>query len=284
MKIDVFLKTLAEKRPDIKYLCGFESYSHKKAKFSCDIHGDFFCTPRLLISKSNSGCSGCRKERNTKTSIRGFGINDVIYDNGTHPLYLSWYNIIRRCEFSKIGVNFEDRYSDYKNVDYDKRWRKFSVFLEDFKSFKNSSCYKKDWQIDKDLFSDPNNKCYSAKNCCLLPVELNNMVRVGFGNSEDFGVCYDKEIRKYFAYIKIGNSRKRFGSFEKKEDARMKYILEKFKCNQTMIMEFKGLIDDDVYDKLISWNKCMGGCSGVNNDIKNCTALDCALYHVRPYK
>ena len=31
-------------------------------------------------------------------------------------------------------------------------------------------------------------------------------------------------------------------------------------------------------------NQCLGGGGGVNNDIKNCTALDCALYHVRPYK
>lgn len=30
--------------------------------------------------------------------------------------------------------------------------------------------------------------------------------------------------------------------------------------------------------------QCLGNCSGVNNEIRNCTSLDCALYHVRPYK
>lgn len=30
--------------------------------------------------------------------------------------------------------------------------------------------------------------------------------------------------------------------------------------------------------------QCFGNCSGMNNEIRNCTSKDCALYHVRPYK
>lgn len=87
-----------------------------------------------------------------------------------HPLYNTWYNMMKRCYNPK---NSNYKYYGAKGVKVDERWHDFWNFVEDIdnKMPNNFLLYSKEYQLDKDLGGG---NIYSLENCRVIPAKLNN--------------------------------------------------------------------------------------------------------------
>ena len=240
--LDIFLSLLKDKKGLVEYISGFNGYSRGKSIFKCKEHGIFESIPRLVVVGKSNGCPSCKK-LSSRRFICGVGINDVLrYD--IQDYYL-WYNVVRR------GTTLVRAYG---KVTCHEGWLRFSNFLEDLPFIENFNMRdKSSWVIDKDLLS-PENKVYSKDTTCFLPCEINACIAVGECSDKKLGTVFDREIKKYYAYLVLDGNRKRFGSFETREAAHEKYKeLKKIEVNR-LAEKHKANLTVRVYEALKAWS------------------------------
>lgn len=150
--------------------------------------------------------------------ICGVGINDMpkgwySESKWNYLVYLKWMNMIRRC-YSK---NFQEKRPTYKGCYVCDEWLKLSNFVIDFKlidGYDDELFLAGKLQLDKDIKSDNNNKCYCLEECMLVSVSENsrqsdkhqNYSYMQGKNNPMYGKCHSKESKQKMSIIKQGGN------------------------------------------------------------------------------
>lgn len=161
--------------------------------------------------------------------------------------YQAWYNILERC----YNPKFHLMHPTYIGCVIADEWRDYQDFAEWFEGHEYSGL---GYQLDKDLLI-PNNKIYSSNTCRFVPRELNTLLTDRSLNRGALpqGVTLFKESGKYLADIRINGKKKHLGLFVHLQDACDAYILAKEAYVKQKALEWRGRIDDDVFEVLMNW-------------------------------
>lgn len=155
--------------------------------------------------------------------------------------YIKWNAMIERC-YGNSNPN------PYKNCIVSKEWHNYS----NFKKWYDEN-YIEGWEIDKDLFSQPNKKIYSAQTCCFLPLELNVfLASLTSRNEYKIGVTFDKNREKFKAQISLDGKNKFLGRYSTEEEAYNTYKKEKKKELKRVADKYKDCLDEKIYNAIIN--------------------------------
>ena len=156
--------------------------------------------------------------------------------------YSVWFKMLSRC-YDAECIQFKD-YSDCSVSGYFASFEHFSTwYLSQVGSDQNN------WQLDKDLLVR-GNRVYSEDTCCLVPAEINNLLRRYTKESDTCkGVYYNKKLGKFSAHL-LG---KYIGLFTTELEAFQAYKEAKESHIKTVANKWKDNIDSRVYDALMNY-------------------------------
>ena len=156
--------------------------------------------------------------------------------------YSVWFKMLSRCYDARIKQ--AKNYSDCSVSEYFASFEHFSTwYLSQVGSDQNN------WQLDKDLLVK-GNRVYSEDTCCLVPAEINNLLRRYTKESDTCkGVYYNKRLSKFSAHL-LG---KYIGLFTTELEAFQVYKQAKQTYIKDVANKWKDQIDPKVYEALISW-------------------------------
>ncbi len=177
-----------------------------------------------------------------KRSFEGIaylGTDDADYKS---PEFNKWINMIQRCYNKKIQKNKPY----YKDKTVCEEWLNFANFRIWFREYVINGD-KVD--IDKDILFQ-GNKIYSPETCVFVEHYINTMFE-NRGMKCNIVMNADK---KYVASCVIKSEKKEFGVFNTKEEAIQGYIKGKKKCILELAEEYKGKVQDCLYNAMINWN------------------------------
>lgn len=187
-----------------------------------------------------------------KRTLQGVGYNSKgVYkamDGGVMtPAYKKWHGMINRCYNTK---KLKKR-KTYGLCTVSEEWHDFQNFAKWFCSQKYND---RGYQVDKDLIVQ-GNKVYSPENCCLIPLELNNIFTDSGASRGDcpIGVTFYKRLGVYRARISINNEVICLGNFGDVDSASRAYISAKERHVKTKANEWRSRIDEPVYEALMKW-------------------------------
>jgi len=169
--------------------------------------------------------------------------------NPVNGAYNTWYNMLRRCYSSSSNVN-SDRYRQ-RGVVVDAEWHNFQNFAEWY--IKN---HKDGFEIDKDILGR-GKKIYSKSTCVFVPPRINMLLSMSNRTRGDYanGVHKPKNHRKFTSRMFADGKRVTIGYYDSMHDAFVAYKdAKEFHIRSVAAEEYeKGNIDDEVYNKLITW-------------------------------
>ena len=206
------------KRIRVKFL---DEHGYEKDCASGEIHSGEIKNPyRISFFGVAYLGAGKFKTRNRKKSTNAYSV---------------WRAMLARC----YGDN-----KSYQGVYVCSQWLSFQNFAEWYYSQEDDNGY----HLDKDLLSK-DSKVYSPKTCILLPQIINNALVKYRGDN------YKPEARgsRYYARICTRSRSIRIGSFASEQDAITAYEKAKESYIRGLAQEWRGRIDERVYDALMNW-------------------------------
>lgn len=173
--------------------------------------------------------------------------------NGKHiKEYQMWRSILNRV----FEPNKSLKNKTYEKVSICDDWLYYPNFYEwvhkqpNYIKWLNNS----EWCIDKDIFSDPNNKMYSPNTCCLVPRYINSIVQKwnkenGVNSDLPLGVIHNGN-----GYSTISLSGKTyFNSLEEAFNAYKEYKVKKIK-DAAELAYSNGDITKECYEALLNYD------------------------------
>lgn len=164
----------------------------------------------------------------------GYGTSEKIGDKWLSlPAYCIWSSMMSRCY--KDGG-----YENYKNVFISVDWLDYQDFAHWYYT-QPTHRLNKGWQVDKDLLQIGKEvKFYGPSTCCMLPIELNMIIRDMADRESPRGVSWHKKDKSYRAYLKTCDGGvaqkggfKDVGSaylwYKSKRDVELKLFADKYK-------------------------------------------------------
>lgn len=144
----------------------------------------------------------------------GFDVGYIGEGNYSTKLkaYAVWRNILMRC-YDKNNEHFP-RYGG-AGIKVCEEWLCYQTFAKWYETNKIE-----DWEVDKDLLSNNNNKNYSPDNCCFLPKSLNIQLQQTQKKSKSGTIGVTKEGKKWRADF----TTMYLGSFDEKKEAELAYL------------------------------------------------------------
>lgn len=157
-------------------------------------------------------------------------------------VYNVWSKMIRRCYDAG-----SKQVKDYGDCSVSEYFASFEYFLTWYLSQVGSD--QNNWQLDKDLLYK-GNRVYSEDTCCLVPAEINSLLKRYTKESDTCkGVYYNKKLGKFSAHL-LG---KYIGLFTTELEAFQVYKQAKQTYIKDVANKWKDQIDPKVYEALISW-------------------------------
>lgn len=158
--------------------------------------------------------------------------------------YSYWESMLARC-YSEIYIKKRPTYRDctvsenFKYLPYFEDWCNSQV------GFSEGG-----WALDKDILIK-GNKIYSEESCCFVPLEINNLVVQQKSTRGDLfiGVAQIGGILPYRASLR----NKILDRFDTPEEAFRTYKKAKEAYIREVANNWKGRIDNKVYDSLMNW-------------------------------
>ena len=183
-------------------------------------------------------------------SVFGVGyIGEGKYETGTEGkpslAYRKWISMLRRC----YDRNFQKEQLSYVGCTVCYEWHNFQVFAE---WFVNHKFYNFNYQLDKDILVE-GNKIYSPNTCCLVPSKINCLLGNQLGEYPQ-GVCYDKFNNKFRATMLREGRHENMGRFDTIGEAELVYKIAKEAYVKEVALQYKEVIEDKVFKKLMSWS------------------------------
>lgn len=175
--------------------------------------------------------------------------------NYKQRVYDSWQRMIRRCYDEKeqrkpscrayIGVTVCEEWHNFQN---------FAIWAED-----KLDKFEEGWDLDKDMFGD--GWLYSPDNCTLLPSKVNWFLSDTYshkssGLPDGVTILEPKTPNAKVGYVArchINNKREYLGFFNTPEEAGEVYRQAKEKEARRIAEEYKNLLTNDQYLKLMSF-------------------------------
>lgn len=185
----------------------------------------------------------------------GFGYTGVgkfkrLDENGNMTLeYIAWSEMIRRCYSEK----YQSDYPTYEGCKVCDQWADFQEFSS---WYVRRPQYGKGLQLDKDILVK-GSKVYSPETCCLVPVEINNLLAKNKKTRGELPIGVNKEGSKYKSYVSKYKKSIFLGSFNTPKDAFLAYKFGKEQHVKEVANKYKDLVDDCVYNALMSWEICI---------------------------
>ena len=156
--------------------------------------------------------------------------------------YSVWFKMLSRCYDARNKQS-----KNYGDCSVSENFTSFEYFLSWYLSQVGSD--KGNWQLDKDLLVK-GNRVYSEDTCCLVPVEINNLLtRYTKESGTCKGVYYNKKLGKFSAHL-LGRY---IGLFSTELEAFQVYKQAKESYIKDVANKWKDQIDIRVYNSLISW-------------------------------
>ena len=170
----------------------------------------------------------------------------VRFENIDNPAYIVWRNIVNRC-YGKSSI----KNKSYENCTMDDGFLDYQNFAE---WYLNHDYYGLGYFVDKDIII-PGNKVYSDKSCCLVPIEINNLLidRRGDRGSLPIGVTLHNQTGQYRARLSTRNGRVHLGLFNRPQEAHQAYVMAKEAYVKEVANKWRGRIDERVYEALMRW-------------------------------
>lgn len=189
--------------------------------------------------------------------IYGLGINEK--DCVSHikrkavKEYELWVRMLERCTekfWSKRPAYMWTTCSDnFKSYSFFYKW------CQEQKGFGNKDDNGRYWQLDKDLLSG-DIKVYSEDTCVFVPAKLNGLLIRRKINTSSYatGVIKSKKDRTFkVAYNNNEGTQVFVGGFISEYDAFQYYKQCKEEVIRLSAKQYKGLIDERVYNKLMNY-------------------------------
>ncbi|MDD9147360.1 hypothetical protein OYT88_02195 [Sporolactobacillus sp. CQH2019] len=183
-----------------------------------------------------------------KDVVRDYTIGKGKYNSTKYSkAYFTWNNMNRRTSINSDYKNWR-RYKDCSVVD---EWHNFQNFAEWYnKNYYEIPGHK--MELDKDILVK-GNKIYSPQTCCFVTHELNSLFTSNSINRGSLPIGVQRCHDKFKAYCN-GN----LGTFDTPEEAFQAYKEAKEKRIRKVAEEYKGLIDERVYQAMICWTVEIG--------------------------
>ena len=213
--------------------------SQERIIVTCPKHGDWITTPNHILS--GNGCPKC-KAVNHRQKICGIGIvltDDFISHDASYSV---WCDMIRRCYNKK-----QKAYMDCKVCD---EWLIYDNFRSWYNERKFDGC-----TLDKDWLKMWNRE-YSPQTCCLIPMELNQLItkRKGVNNGLPIGVYFDSRNKKFYPRFRFRNSKKvKTHGYTSSEEAFLVYKKAKENRIKEVVEKYKDVLEPHVYECLINY-------------------------------
>lgn len=177
-----------------------------------------------------------------KPSFYGVGVVGEAFVKND-PMYNTWMCMLNRC----YGATHTKKNSPYKDCLVSENFKYYPYFKEWCN--KQIGFGNKGWALDKDILVK-GNRVYSEDTCCLVPVEINNLLTRYTKESDTCkGVYYNKKLGKFSAHLLgkyIGLFTTELEAFQVYKQAKEAYIKE-------VANKWKDRIDPLVYKTLMSW-------------------------------
>ena len=200
-----------------------------------------------------------RKKRVSHKLVHGVGHNDHTYmakqEDGTYAKsYRLWVKMLARCYSQKIHKDFPSYIAcevseNFKSYTFFKEWCDKQVGYNDLDDCGGA------FQLDKDLLVK-GNKVYSEDTYCFVPKRVNNLlIKTEARRGEHpIGVHVAKGGKKFITHIGLENSKRLYlGSFTTAQEAFQTYKIEKEIIIKAVAEQWKGRVDDRVYQALINY-------------------------------
>lgn len=172
-----------------------------------------------------------------------FGAPRTGYHKRLHGM---WKGILQRCYVYGRHSNYR-----YSGCSVHPDWHNYQNFAEWF-DLRYGENYDVDWQIDKDILLK-GNKVYSEATCRLVPRSVNMLLVNSRSARGDYligvrytGKLYTATVSRFGVQCVVGRFKSELAAFECYKEHKEAYVKE-------VANMYKGVIEDDVYDALISW-------------------------------
>ena len=161
--------------------------------------------------------------------------------------YLKWHDMINRC----YNAKFHERQPQYKGCIVCEEWLNYSNFKVWYEQHKVQGM---SLDLDKDILFK-GNKVYSHETCCFVPHAINTLFLSKKAVRGDYpiGVSYEKDKKKFRAYMAFMGKQIKLGTFDTVEAAFARYKEYKEGFIKDMAKQYKGQIPDKAYEAMMKW-------------------------------
>lgn len=165
----------------------------------------------------------------------------------TSESYLKWHDMINRC----YNAKFHERQPQYKGCTVCKEWLNYSNFKV---WYDKNKIPVMSFDLDKDILFK-GNKVYSPETCCFVPHAINTLFLSKKADRGDFpiGVSYEKDKKKFRAYMSFMGEQIKLGTFDTAESAFARYKEYKEDFIKDIAEQYKDEIPYKIYEAMINW-------------------------------
>lgn len=161
--------------------------------------------------------------------------------------YSAWRSMLSRC----YNENSRKKYPTYAGCTVHEDWHNFQVFAE---WYTRELGYRRGYHLDKDILFR-GNKEYSAKNCCLVPREINGYFSStpNKNNGLPTGV-YKTKYNTFRVEMSLNDNKKRLGTYKTLDSAIYAYSNAKGIRAKQLALENKSNIPYRVFLAIVNWD------------------------------
>lgn len=185
-----------------------------------------------------------------RKSVAGVGyIGEGVYNSVTSSqLFMVWSNMLTRCydeeslkkHITYVGCSVEDTWHCFQD---------FATWCEAQPEFMNN----RDWCLDKDII-ERGNKIYSPHKCSFVPTCINNLFTLRGNKRGEYPLgVHQAPYGRFVAQINRDNKRVCLGRFDTPEETFLVYKSAKEEVIKKLATDYKGIINNIVYESLINW-------------------------------
>jgi hypothetical protein len=162
-------------------------------------------------------------------------------------IYQTWINMLKRV----YTEAYQRRFPTYKDVTVCEEWHNFQNFAGWFEENYKPE-YMHGWHLDKDIICREC-KIYSPETCVFVPMVINTFIVPNRKQRGDLPIGVTMRGNRYLAQITHrASTRKSLGMFNTADEAFYAYKKVKEQLAKDLAENYKGKIDDRVYQMLIN--------------------------------
>ena len=165
----------------------------------------------------------------------------------TAESYIKWHDMIHRC----YNAKFHKRQPQYIGCTVCEEWLNYSNFKVWYDQHKIPGM---SLDLDKDILFK-GNKVYSPETVALVPHAINTLFLSKKADRGDYpiGVSYEKDKKKFRAYMSFMGGQIKLGTFDTAEAAFARYKEYKEDFIKDIAEQYRDIIPDKVYKAMMNW-------------------------------